>query len=188
MNEFLPDEVVVIHNALTDANIPHAFGGAIALAYWGTPRYTHDVDINIALPADQHKTVLDTLSSIFPIHDREKAERELTHVAQTRLRWGALPVDLFFANTPFHEAMATRTREMDYAGTPMPVISAEDLIVCKALFNRGKDWVDIENIFTVQRQMDTHYIQRWLREFCEPDDDRISRIEGYIRDSGRDTG
>jgi len=94
MNEFLPDEVVVIHNALTDANIPHAFGGAIALAYWGTPRYTHDVDINIALPADQHKTVLDTLSSIFPIHDREKAERELTHVAQTRLRWGALPVDL----------------------------------------------------------------------------------------------
>ncbi len=182
MNEYLPVEIVEIHRALTDAAIPHAFGGAIALAYWGTPRYTHDVDINIALPADQHRRVLDALSALFPIRDRDKAERELTNISQTRLRWDALPVDLFCANTPFHEAMAIRTREVDYAGTPIPVISAEDLIICKSLFDRPKDWVDINNIFKVQQTLDEQYLHHWLHEFSEPEDERVTRIEELIRD------
>lgn len=55
MNESLPDEIVAIHQALGAADVPHAFGGAIALAYWGTPRYTHDVDVNIALPAEESR-------------------------------------------------------------------------------------------------------------------------------------
>src|SRR5881275_2709406 len=103
MNEYLPDEIIVIHQALAAASIPHAFGGAIALAYWATPRYTHDVDINIALPPEEHARVLDALATVLPLRDRQKAERELRAIAQTRLRWETLPVDLFFANTPFHE-------------------------------------------------------------------------------------
>lgn len=183
MNELLPTEITAIHAALQHDGIPHAFGGAIALAYAGIPRYTHDVDVNIALPQEQAPRVLDSLSSIFPLIDRAKAERDLRTIAQTRLRWGDLPVDLFFANTPFHEAMATRTREVDYMGSIIPVISAEDLIVCKALFNRPKDWLDIENVFKVRQPLDADYIRRWLAEFREPDDERLRRIEGFIRSS-----
>jgi len=50
MNELPPSEIITIHVALDNAGIPHAFGGVIALAYAGTPRYTHDIDMNIALP------------------------------------------------------------------------------------------------------------------------------------------
>ena len=156
------------------------------MAYAGIPRYTHDVDINIALPQEQSQRVLDSLAPVFPIADRQKAERELRTIAQTRLRWGDLPVDLFFANTPFHEAMATRTREVDYAGTTIPVISAEDLIICKALFNRPKDWIDIDNIFKVREHLDAGYIRQWLNEFREPDDERIRRIDGlFAEQQGR---
>ncbi len=181
MNEFLPDEIVVIHQALAGARVPHAFGGAIALAYWGTPRYTHDVDINIALQASEHQRVLDALAMVFPIADRERAERELRTISQTRLRWETLPVDLFFANTPFHAAMAPRTREVDYIGTTIPVISAEDLILCKALFNRPKDWFDIENIVKVQEHLDETYLHHWLQEFAEPEGERHSRIDRLLR-------
>src|SRR5579871_5057089 len=120
MNELLPTEVIAIHTALANANIPHAFGGAIALAYVGIPRYTHDVDVNIALPQEQVPRVLDTLATVFPILDRTKAEREVLSIAQTRLRWGDLPIDLFFANTPFHDSLATRTLMVDFVGTAIP--------------------------------------------------------------------
>lgn len=185
MNELLPTEVITIHTALAQADLPHAFGGAIALAYSGIPRYTHDVDINIALTQDHGPRVLGALAPVFPILDRAKAEREIHTIAQTRLRWGDLPVDLFFANTPFHDSLATRTRDVDFVGTIIPVISAEDLIVCKALFNRPKDWLDIENIFRVHEQLDAQYILRWLNEFREPDDERIRRIDGFIRNFQR---
>ncbi len=185
MNEYLPDEIVVIHQVLSAAAIPHAFGGAIALAYWGTPRYTHDVDINIALTAAEYAPVLDALARAFPLSNREKAEREVRTTAQTRLRWGTLPVDLFFANTPFHEAMATRIREVDYTGTTIPVLSAEDLIICKALFNRPKDWFDIENIVKVQAYLDVGHLHYWLQDFAEPEEERLLRLDRLLQEYRR---
>jgi hypothetical protein len=181
MNELLPDEIVVIHRVLAEANVPHGFGGAIALAYWGTPRYTHDVDINIALPSNEYPRVLDALSLAFPLADRPKAEREIANIAQTRLRWGDVPVDLFFANTPFHDAVAARTREMPYtADVTIPVISAEDLILCKAFFNRPKDWFDIETIINVQAQLDDAYLHHWLGEFPDAEGERRARIDHLL--------
>jgi hypothetical protein len=188
MNELLPTEIIDIHRTLARGDIPHAFGGAISLAYAGIPRYTHDIDVNIALAQEHGPRVLDVLSTLFPILDREKAERELRAIAQTRLRWGDIPVDLFFANTPFHEAMAGRTRQVDFIGVAIPVISPEDIIICKALFNRPKDWLDIENVFRVREHLDSGYIRRWLEEFREPDDERIRRIEGFFSDRQRGGG
>ena len=41
----LAGKVIAIHEALLDAKLPHAFGGALALAYCvGEPRATRDVD------------------------------------------------------------------------------------------------------------------------------------------------
>ena len=48
----LPERLVALHRALARRRIPHAFGGAIALAYWTLdPRATSDIDINVFLPA-----------------------------------------------------------------------------------------------------------------------------------------
>src|SRR5659263_502227 len=38
----LPDKVVALDRALDDASIDHAFGGALALAYYAEPRSTVD--------------------------------------------------------------------------------------------------------------------------------------------------
>ncbi len=185
MNEFLPDKIIVVHNVLEKDDIPHAFGGAIALAFCGIPRLTSDIDINIALKADQHGRVLDSLSSLFPIQDRARVERQIIQNTQVRLRWDATPIDLFFSDIPFHESVAARSREVDYVGAKIPIISAEDLIICKAAFNRSRDWPDIENIFKVQGQnLDLGYLRYWLDEFFPPEDERIGKIEEYMSDYG----
>jgi hypothetical protein len=188
MNQYLPEGLIVLHNRFAHDHIPHAFGGAIALAYWGVPRATTDIDINIFLSKNQRVRVLDSIGTTFPLTNRADAERQIEHTAQVRLRWGAIPVDLFFSNTPFHEAMATRTHEVDYVGTPIPVLSAEDLVICKYLFNRGKDWTDIETIVQVQAHLDEPYLMQWLTEFSEADDERLARLERMLREQSRGGG
>jgi hypothetical protein len=50
-NRSLPEKIVAIDEAL--AEIPHAFGGALALAYYAEPRATVDIDINVFIPATE---------------------------------------------------------------------------------------------------------------------------------------
>lgn len=190
MQSFLADKLIRIHTILDVHQIPHAFGGAIALAFYSEPRNTRDIDINIALLPAEHARVLDSLSALFVIHDREKSARELSQIAQTRLHWDNTGIDLFFADTPFNDSIAQRTREVDYVGIKLPIISAEDLIILKAAFNRPKDWIDIEAMFEIYpRELDATYLRRWLSEFYTPPDDApLKRIEGFLRTYGERTG
>ena len=48
----LGERLVTLHQALDAAGVPHAFGGAIALAYCTEdPRGTNDIDCNVCVPA-----------------------------------------------------------------------------------------------------------------------------------------
>jgi hypothetical protein len=190
MNALLPSKLILVHMALSRHAIPHAFGGAIALAFYGVPRGTRDLDINIALPPSEQARVLDALATLFLIEAREKAARELLEMAQAQLMWDQTGVDLFMADIPFHDSIAERSRTVRYEGTDLPIISAEDLIILKAAFNRTKDWVDIENIFQVQqRVLDSAYIRRWLSEFYLPPDDLpLRRVEDFLQHYGRPAG
>lgn len=62
---------------------------------------------------------------------------------QVRVRWEGTPIDLFFAYDALHRSSMERRRRVDFYGDPIHVLSAEDLIVYKATFDRSKDWDDI---------------------------------------------
>ena len=51
----LPERIVALEGAL--AVVPHAFGGALALAYYAEPRATIDIDLNVFVPADRFPEV-----------------------------------------------------------------------------------------------------------------------------------
>lgn len=86
--------------------------------------------------------------------------------------------------------MATRANVVTYRDSLLPVLSVEDLIICKAAFNRPKDWIDIEAIFDVQDgDLDTAHLRRWLSEFNRPpDDEPLPRIEAFIQQYSGDSG
>ncbi|MGI8554172.1 MAG: hypothetical protein ACR2PL_25800 [Dehalococcoidia bacterium] len=182
MNHYLPDSLILLNYAFKSAHIPHAFDGAIALAYWGIPRATRDIGVNVFLSVEHRAWVLDAVSELFPVANREQVEQQIARSAQVRLRWQDTPVDLFFSNSELHDAMADRARSVVYAGTEIHVLSAEDLILCKAAFDRAKDWVDIEDVCKIQgKRLDQRYLRRWLSEFYEPSDQQCQRIEGLLR-------
>ena len=46
----LSSRIVAVHEMLDSMRVPHQFGGAIALAWYRSPRATTDIDLNVTLP------------------------------------------------------------------------------------------------------------------------------------------
>ena len=163
-----------LHHALDQAEVAHAFGGAIALG-WCVPqaRATNDIDINIFLPTEQFEQALDALPD--DIEVTERSREQLRRDGQTRLRWGVVPVDVFLNTTEFHLRAATRVRRWDFVGVEIPCLSCDDLAVFKAFYNRPKDWIDIGEMVKIE-SFDVAEAQATLAELLGSDDERISKF------------
>ncbi len=170
----LPEKVVAIHGALDKAGIPHAIGGALALAYYAEPRATADVDVNLFIPTDRWPDVRDVLGGLGVGVDLN--QKALDRDGQVRLWWGRNPVDLFFAYDDFHKAMRRATRKVPFAETTIPILSPEHLVVCKAMFDRVKDWLDIEQVFVATDPIDLPEIESWLDRMTAASDHRHTKL------------
>ena len=141
----LADKMVAIHRSLAHAEVPHAFGGALALA-WCTQRArgTVDIDLNVFVPPDRAAEVLAGLPAgvRWSDDDVDRIEGD----GQVRLWWDSTPLDVFFSTTPFHEQISGRVRWEPFVGAELPFLACSDLAVFKAFFNRTKDWADLEEM------------------------------------------
>ncbi len=177
-SEGLPQKILGLHRVFTEREIPYGFGGAIALAYHAEPRATDDIDVNILLPPDRGNDVLAALDMLFATPDRDEQLQRIATRDQTRLLWDQTYIDLFFIDTAFHESLANRIRSVGFGDVAIPILSAEDLIVCKALFNRPNDWIDIQRIYRIQDgALDVQYVRKWLRYFVGESDPILGDIE-----------
>lgn len=171
------EKLLWIHATFNRFNIPHAFGGAISLNYHRDPRSTLDIDLNIFLPPDRAEDVLNALGSMFSVTEFNRHANEIASDSQTRVPWNATMVDLFFADMDFHESMAERIVFEDFGETQIPVLSIEDLLVCKSVFGRPKDWLDIEAVAQHRRGgLDVEYIYRWSAEFLGEESASLTRL------------
>lgn len=141
----LVEKVLAVAAALGEQEVPFAFGGALALAYaTEEPRGTRDIDVNVFVAPADVDAVFDALPG--EVAHTEADRRAVVRDEQVRLFWDDTPVDLFFAAHPMHHEAAARRRWVDFAGARIPVLAPIDLAVFKALFDRPKDWVDIETM------------------------------------------
>jgi hypothetical protein len=175
----LPDKVIAIHGTLTEVRVPHAVGGAIALAYYAEPRATVDVDVNVFVSAERWPTVIEVLAAIGVDADRLDTAA-LERDGQCRLWWDDNPVDLFFAYDPIHQEMRKQARRVPFAGTTIPILAPEHLTVCKAMFDRRKDWLDIEQMLIATDELDLEEIEGWLEGMVGRDDPRMQHLAELV--------
>jgi hypothetical protein len=176
----LPDKILAIHDRLDDVRIPHAFGGALALAYYAEPRATDDVDVNVFVPPTRFPEVSDALSPLGVGGDVEADALE--DEGQCRLWWGRSPIDLFFAYDELHDAMRRGTRTVPFGDEKLPILGPEHLIVCKAVFDRPKDWLDIEQVLVCVAPLDVEDVSAWLGRIVGDRDARARRFEAIAGD------
>ena len=175
----LADQLLETHTALSGAGIAHAFGGAIALAYCTRdPRGTSDLDINVFIPAER---CAEALAALPPGIDQPPGVAELiARDGQRRLWWGETPIDLFFNNVPVHEQAERHARQVSFAGATIPVLGPVELVVFKAMFDRTKDWADIEAVVAAEA-VDIGAVRSTLAELIAPDDSRFARLDEAVR-------
>ncbi len=180
----LAERVVALHRALARARVPHAFGGAIALAYWTLdPRGTSDIDVNVFVPASDCSAALAALPPAIATPDG--TVETIAAQGQIRLWWDEVPVDLFFDYVPVHADAARRARTVPFAGTRIPVLGPVELAVFKAMFDRTRDWADIEALVAA-KTIDIDAVRATLATLLESDDHRFTRLDEAILRGGRD--
>ncbi len=169
----LSDLLFAVHDSLERAGIPHAVGGAIALGYCTLdPRGTRDVDFNVFVGTERAREVLAALPEEVEV-DSERLER-FERDGQVRLRSGATPVDLFLNVLPFHDHVARHVRRVPFEGRTIPILSCTALVVFKAMFDRTRDWADIEAMVEA-RSFDPEEATEWIRQMLG-DDRRIEQL------------
>ncbi|HEV2362229.1 MAG TPA: nucleotidyl transferase AbiEii/AbiGii toxin family protein [Acidimicrobiales bacterium] len=173
----LAQRILAIDESLE--GIPHAFGGALALAYYAEPRATIDIDLNVFLPPERIDAVADRLVELGATVDAT-ARKAISVDGQGRAMWDGVPIDLFFAYDSFHSAAAAAVREVPFADATIPVLSPEHLLVCKVIFDRPKDWVDIEAVLDAGTPIDAAEVVRWVGRIAGDDDHRYVRAVAVL--------
>jgi len=181
----LDEKVAALEAALAAATIPHAFGGALALAYYAAPRGTHDIDLNVFVSEKRAERVLAALAELGVAAGGAAPLRAVRDRGQVRVYWEHTPIDLFFSYDPLHDRCAERARRVPFGdGVTLAILSAEDLAIFKVIFDRRKDWSDIEEmLYALGADFDGRYVMEWLRKILDSGEPRLVRIEAMLERS-----
>lgn len=145
------EQLAAITRQLEAAEIPYALVGGLAVAVWGAPRATQDIDL-LVRPED----VEAVLSEVAPLGFRLRAfpmtfkdGMKLQRVS--RVEDGLLlTLDLLLVNESLEPIFASR-KPLDVDGQIVWVISREALIQMKAAAGRPQDALDIQNLEELDR-------------------------------------
>lgn len=170
----LVERILAVADALDDGNVPWAFGGAFALAFaTAEPRGTRDIDVNVFVESSR----ADRVFAVLPVgvDIPASARRSVMSDDQIRVMWDDTPIDLFFAASEFHLEVRRRCLTVPFAGRKVRVLCADDLAVFKAMFDRPKDWVDIDAMDEA-KTLDRSVASRRLARILGAEDSRVDRL------------
>ena len=170
--------LLAIHDGLRRTGIHHAFGGAIALAYCTEePRGTRDLDVNVFVTPAEAASVFAALPTevVVTEDDRQRVARD----GQVRVWWDDTPVDLFFDVHDFHRQVGAAVRMVSFLDRSVPVLACTDLVVFKAMFNRTKDWADIEEMIAAGT-IDADRALLWLTRILGRADEITLRVAALL--------
>jgi hypothetical protein len=172
----LGDRLLAVHDALSEAGLPHAFGGAIALGYCTLePRGTRDLDLNVFVAPERVKEVFAALPHGVTVTalNVEQAERD----GQVRVWWQDTPIDIFLDVLPLHAEVARDVRHVPFSERSIPVLGCDALGLFKAMFDRTRDWADIEAMIEA-KALDVQRVAARIAELEDGDSPRATRLLG----------
>lgn len=186
-NNVILRRLLAVHEGLDAADLPHAFGGAIALAFHvGEPRATSDIDVNITADPLHPQPTLQALPARVAWGDDDIAA--IQRDGQVRVWWREdpfdTPIDLFLTQHPrLHELVVRRAEQVELLGHTIAVLTATDLMIFKIWYDRRKDWADIEEMLRYAKA-DHREAAGWIAELLGPEDHRLATLQQLVTEVG----
>jgi len=156
-----------IATRLKRGEIPCMVIGGQAVAMYGRPRFTEDIDITIALTPDEAEKIIRAVEESFTIlpADAQRFVRE-TWVLPLEHRETKVRVDIIFSITSFEREAIEKAQEIEIDHVSVPYVLPEYLVVQKIMTGRAKDLEDAAGIIEVQRgTIDIGEIERLIKTF-----------------------
>jgi Nucleotidyltransferase of unknown function (DUF6036) len=156
--------------ALRQIKAPGMIIGGIAVIARGVPRLTVDADATVW----GEEVDLDELVQILGRHQIVPRIPDALHFARQRqvllLRHepSGTPIEVSIAWLPFEREALEKATPIQFSGIEIPVATAEDLVIYKALAWRDQDRSDIERLIVLHgKTMNLKRIQSFVEEFAE---------------------
>lgn len=142
--------------------------GGLAVARWGQPRATQDVDVSLLTGFGNEPDYVDAILERFAGRLPDAAEFALKSRVVLAKADNGVPLDIALAAFPFEEQVIERASLFKFAdGILLRTASAEDLVILKAFSGREHDWLDIEGIVVRQQAIiDWEYTNQELSGLC----------------------
>lgn len=156
-----------LHKCLESNKIEYAVIGGLAVAVWGEPRLTQDIDIKVKLDRDNAGRLLDAIDKMY----KPFGENPLDMLTKNGILFVqdkvGVRVDIHLSDTLFDIEVINRAIDLEIAPEILTkVCTAEDLIIYKMLSTRVSDARDFEGIIDCQGdKLDDTYIIDWLKQF-----------------------
>ena len=155
----------VVSERLEQALIPFMLTGSFAMAYYGKPRMTRDLDIVVALGEEDVSGIVATLSPDFyidadSVRSAVLSQRlfNLMHLATS------IKVDLIVRkSSEYRQVEFARRQPVQMHGVKTWIVSREDLILSKLAWAKDSgSELQLRDVRTlVDRTMDRPYLERW---------------------------
>ncbi len=163
-----PDAAILrVAEALREAAVEHLVVGAISSNYHGISRATKDMDLVLQCAPAELDRLIHLLADDFDI-DPQPSFETITGTFRDILHAKAFPfdVELFRLSSDAHDQERFRRRiavEYPALGGSVFIPTAEDVIITKLRWARGKDIEDVRDVIAVQGDaaLDWEYIHRW---------------------------
>jgi hypothetical protein len=161
----LESSIAELASILDDLSVPYMLIGGLAVAAWGEPRATLDVDVSIWVePANLAATVRALCSRLQALPANPLQFAEETRVLPMLSSLG-IRLDLVFAALPAERALIARAHPKFLGGRPVSVATVEDLIWMKLISQRPKDADDARRLIRRFRHtLDRAYLEPRLQE------------------------
>jgi hypothetical protein len=142
--------------------------GGLAVAFLGRARTTRDVDA-IVFVKENHWSSFLKKGEALSFRSRLPAPLDFARANRVFLlhhQSSGTEVDLSLGTLPFEIEALQRAKRVKVGRLSVPIATAEDLIVLKAVANRPQDWIDIEGILRATEDLDEAYIRRHVGQFA----------------------
>lgn len=141
--------------------------GAQAVAVWGTPRQTLDIDVTIDVDHHELQGLIDTAPAhglVARISDPVGFFTAHFVLPMQHTSTG-MTVDVVQLGTAFERLAVSRATARAVLGVEVPVVTAEDLLVYKLGSDRPRDSDDARSVVRRRAdQIDADYVRGHLRE------------------------
>jgi hypothetical protein len=146
------DDLRAIVSALDGAGVEYALVGVLAVAVWGAPRATKDIDLLIP-PGSLARAMVAARECGFTLEALPvefKDGTRLQRLNKVDADGNLVTVDFMLVDRNLEPAWAGR-RRLPFLGGDIVVIGREALIAMKALAGRPQDIADIQSLKELDR-------------------------------------